>query len=98
MKNGRLVVRHNSLVEDVPFAIVMKAFGIVTDQEIAHLVNGGDVASLDKFAPTLEECSQLKIYTQHQALEYVGLKSRQNRRPMMIGQKRVLVILLLLFV
>ena len=38
---GRLYLRHNSLGDDVPLCIVLRAMGAVCDQEIVSLVGGG---------------------------------------------------------
>jgi DNA-directed RNA polymerase III subunit RPC2 len=54
--------------------------GITSDQEIALLVCGGEKEYLEKIAPSLEEASRLKIFTQKQALEYIGNRVKQTRR------------------
>jgi len=41
----RVYLRHNTLGEDIPVVIVLKAMGLVSDQEIAELVAGGGGAS-----------------------------------------------------
>ena len=50
--------------------------GMESDQEIVNLV-GSDV--LEELLPSLEECSSAKVFTQFQALEYVGHKVRSNK-------------------
>lgn len=55
----------------MPVSIIFKAFGVIGDQEICQLVG---VTDLRKFTPTLEECHNLKIYTQEGALKYLGSK------------------------
>lgn len=52
-------------------SVVFKAFDIVSDQEICELIG---VKDLQKLTPTLEECHNLKIYTQNAALKYLGTK------------------------
>lgn len=47
--------------------------GITSDQEIFQLI-GTDDDTQRKFAPTLEECHNLNINTQDQALKYLGSK------------------------
>lgn len=47
--------------------------GITSDQEIIQII-GTDDDTLRKFAPTLEECHNLNINTQDQALKYLGSK------------------------
>lgn len=45
--------------------------GITSDQEICSFIGAKE---LRKLAPTLEECHNLKIYTQEAALRYLGSK------------------------
>lgn len=79
-KNGRIYLKHNSLSEEIPIVLVLKASGIVSDQEIIDLVAGPNAAYQDLFAVNFEECSKLGVHTQRQALEYLGSKVRTVRR------------------
>lgn len=45
--------------------------GLTSDQEICQLICPYDVP---KLTPTLEECHNLKIFTQQGALKYLGTK------------------------
>ena len=55
----------------MPIVIVMKAMGIESDQEVTQLIgNEGTYTGL--FAPSLQECKQQSIFTQQQALEWLG--------------------------
>jgi DNA-directed RNA polymerase III subunit RPC2 len=87
LKNGRTCLKHNSLNTDIPICIVMKALGIEADKEIAELVCGSDSEYLDLFSPSLEETSALKIFTQRQALDYIGAKVRVTQRGSRVGIK-----------
>jgi DNA-directed RNA polymerase III subunit RPC2 len=60
--------------------------GIQSDKEICQLIGGNDPIFLEEFAPTLEECAKLGIFTKKQALEYVGSKVKQSKR-IMIARK-----------
>ena len=62
----------------MPVVVVFKAMGIHTDQEIVQLI-GSKEDILSIFALSLEECANLKIFTQLQVLEYIGNKTRINR-------------------
>lgn len=64
-----MYLKHNSLMNNVPICIVLKALGMESDMEIVNLV-GHDL--LAELLPSLEECSTLKVFTQTQALEFVG--------------------------
>ncbi|EJS41646.1 ret1p [Saccharomyces arboricola H-6] len=79
-KNGKIYLKHNSIAEEIPIAVVLKAGGIVSDLEIMQLVCGNDSSYQDIFAVNLEESSKLDIYTQQQALEYIGAKVKTMRR------------------
>ena len=72
IKNGKFYLKHNSLIEDVPVIIVMKAMGITSDHEIIDLIGAHDASYLNVLSPSLEECCQLGIFSQDQALDYVG--------------------------
>ena len=53
--------------QDIPVAIVFKAMGVVSDQEIVQMI-GTDDHVMTSFAPSLEECVRASIFTQQQAL------------------------------
>ena len=77
MKNGKVFLRQNTLGEDIPIAIILKAMGIESDMEAVQLV-GSEPYLLDALALSLEEPSKMGIHTQHQALKYVGSKIKRN--------------------
>lgn len=72
-KNDKFYLKHNTLVEDIPVVIAFKAMGMQSDQEVAQII-GTDPMYLDSLALSLQECSQKNIFTQQQALEYIGKK------------------------
>lgn len=79
-KNDRIYLKHNSVAEEIPIVLILKAAGIVTDYEIIELVAGPDPRYQELFAPNFEECSRLGVHTQEQALEYLGSKVKTVRR------------------
>ncbi|CCD24971.1 DNA-directed RNA polymerase III core subunit RET1 NDAI_0E01550 [Naumovozyma dairenensis CBS 421] len=79
-KNGKIYLKHNSIAEEIPIVIVLKACGIVSDLEIMQLVCGNDSSYQDIFAVNLEEAAKLNLYTQQQALEFIGAKVKTMRR------------------
>lgn len=87
-KNDRIYLRHNSIMEDMPIVLVLKAMGIQSDHEILILVAGTDMVYQDTFSVNFEECSKLGVFTQQQALEYLGTRVRTMRRPMGPGARR----------
>ncbi|CEJ02867.1 Putative DNA-directed RNA polymerase [Rhizopus microsporus] len=80
VKNGKIYLKHNSISEDIPVVIFMKALGIQSDREISQLVCGNDHDLHDQFAINVEEASRLRVFTQMQALDYIGAKVKVNRK------------------
>ena len=50
----------------------MKAMGIESDQEVTQLI-GSEGAYAGLFAPSLQECKQQGVFSQQQALEWLGM-------------------------
>ncbi|XP_024402196.1 DNA-directed RNA polymerase III subunit 2 [Physcomitrium patens] len=88
VKHERIYLRHNTFGDDIPIVVVMRAMGMESDQEIVQMV-GRDPKYAGILNPSLQECAALKIYTSHQALEYLGSKVRS--RNMFTKQKRTKV-------
>ena len=71
----------NAFTDDIPIVVILKAMGMESDQEIVSLV-GSDQAFIDGLSASLEECASHKIFTQVQALDYVGSKIKPSlKRP-----------------
>ncbi|CED85369.1 beta and beta-prime subunits of dna dependent rna-polymerase [Phaffia rhodozyma] len=81
-KNGKLYLRHNSLHEDIPIAIAMKALGCQSDKEILQLICGNDESFHNDFAVNLEDAAMSKVFTIRQALDYIGSRVKINRKIM----------------
>lgn len=77
MKHGKVYLKNNTLGEDVPIAIVLKAMGVESDLEAVQMV-GSEPFMVDALALSLEEPSKMGIHTQLQALKYIGSKIRRN--------------------
>lgn len=75
IKNGRVYLKNNTLGEDIPVAIVLKAMGVESDLEMVQLV-GQEVEICNALSLTLEEPVKAGIATQQQALAYIGGKIR----------------------
>ncbi|KAJ3259133.1 DNA-directed RNA polymerase III core subunit ret1 [Boothiomyces macroporosus] len=86
-KAGKIFLKHNSLNAEIPICIVLKALGVESDREIAELVCGSNMEYLELFSPALEECSSMKIFTQKQALDFIGAKVRVTQRGSRVGIK-----------
>jgi len=79
-KNDKIYLKHNSIAEDVPIVIILKAAGITSDLEILQLVCGSDPNYQDLFVVNFEEAARLEVHTQQQALNYVGKRVKTIRR------------------
>uniref|UniRef100_A0A672R237 DNA-directed RNA polymerase subunit beta n=1 Tax=Sinocyclocheilus grahami TaxID=75366 RepID=A0A672R237_SINGR len=77
VKQGRFL-KHNTLSEDAPIAIIFKAMGVESDQEVVQMI-GTEEHVMAAFAPSLEECQKAQIFTQTPALKYIGNKVRRQR-------------------
>lgn len=79
LKKGLIVLKHNSLLEDIPVAIALRAMGVQSDHEIMLLAAGPDANYQDDFSVNLEESARAGVFTQEQALEYVGARLRPEK-------------------
>merc|ERR1719500_2124125 len=77
-KAGRYYLKQNLLEKEVGVAIVFKAMGVVSDQEIVQMVGTEDKV-MTMFAASLEECHRLGVFTQLQALKHLASKMRQKK-------------------
>ncbi|KAF2274299.1 beta and beta-prime subunits of DNA dependent RNA-polymerase [Westerdykella ornata] len=80
-KKGLMFLRHNTLSEEIPIVLVLKALGVRSDKEILLMVAGDDGAYQDSFAINFEACAREKVHTQQQALEYIGFRVRLSKKP-----------------
>ncbi|CAO3587616.1 unnamed protein product [Absidia cylindrospora] len=80
VKHNKIYLKHNSIAEDIPVTIFMKALGIQSDREIAQLICGNDHDLHDSFSINMEEGAKCKVFTQMQALEFIGAKVKVNRK------------------
>ncbi|EJU00374.1 subunit of DNA dependent RNA-polymerase [Dacryopinax primogenitus] len=78
-KKNKIYLKHNSVTEDIPICIVLKAVGVQSDKEILQLVCGHNEEYRESFAANLEDAARLGVFTQRQALEYMGSRVKVNR-------------------
>lgn len=84
IKHGRVYLKSNSLGEDVPIFICLKAMGVEADVEMVQLV-GSEPYLLNAMALSLEEAARFRIHTQEQALKYIGSKIRGGKSSTSFG-------------
>lgn len=77
-KHGKYFLKHNSFTDDLPIIIVFKAMGVETDQEIVQMI-GTEDHTLVCLSSSFEECRKAEVFTQIQALRFMGIKLRQRR-------------------
>jgi hypothetical protein len=66
---NQMYLKHNSIGDDIPIVVVLKALGLESDQEIVQFV-GIEQEILDMFAGSLEESYVLGIKSQQQVLKH----------------------------
>lgn len=75
IKHGKLYLKHNTLAEDVPICVAMKAMGVESDIEFVQGV-GSEPEVVDALALSLAEPARLDVKTQRDALRHIGGKMR----------------------
>eukprot|EP00177_Eucheuma_denticulatum_P008879 GFKZ01016117.1.p1 GENE.GFKZ01016117.1~~GFKZ01016117.1.p1 ORF type:complete len:1238 (-),score=175.17 GFKZ01016117.1:636-4349(-) len=85
VKKGKMYLNHNTLESDINVAIILRAMGVESDQEIVQLV-GSDPRFVDGMSATLDECAQEGIHTETQALLHIGKKAKTYRGPPSAGR------------
>jgi len=86
-KHGRLMLKHNAFIDDIPIAVVMRAMGVQSDQEFVQLV-GQETAIANLLSPSIQDCKQLQVFTQQQALDYLGTKVKMARQMFKSSKQR----------
>ena len=80
LKKDRIALQHNVLVENIPIIIVLKALGGLSDYEIMQLAAGSDGRYQDDFVVNFDEATKAGVFTQQQALEYIGARVKMGTR------------------
>jgi DNA-directed RNA polymerase III subunit RPC2 len=86
-RNNKLYMKHNSLGDEVPIVIVLKAMGLECDQEIVQLI-GTEPVLADLLTASLEDAHKLKIYSRSSALKYLKGKIRRLRESNSLGSMK----------
>ncbi|XP_047315240.1 DNA-directed RNA polymerase III subunit 2 [Impatiens glandulifera] len=73
MENEKIYLNLNQFSTKVPIMVVMKAMGMLSDQEVIQMI-GRDPRYGALLLPSIEECASNNIYTQHQALNFLEKK------------------------
>jgi DNA-directed RNA polymerase III subunit RPC2 len=71
LRAGRLQLQHNTIGDDVPVVVILRALGVTSDQEICSMI-GPEPELQDALSASLEEASALGVFSQTAALEYIG--------------------------
>lgn len=83
MDKDKIYLQLNQFSKPVPIMIILKAMGIESDQEIVQML-GRDPRYGTLLLPSIQECSNEKLYTQQQALDYLDGKVGNIR----VGMKK----------
>ena len=78
LHNRKVYLKHNSLTEDIPVVIILKAMGISSDQEIMQMV-GTSEEVITGFLPSVQEAQERKVFTRTEAYEFIGNRSKLSR-------------------
>lgn len=70
----QIYLKHNSFVEEIPICLIFKGMGVASDQEIMQLIGCRNSALM---VPSLAMSAKLRIFTEKQALEYLGVRSKR---------------------
>ncbi|KRY30380.1 DNA-directed RNA polymerase III subunit RPC2 [Trichinella spiralis] len=76
-KKDIFFMRNNRLTEDISMAIIFRAMGILSEREMLHLVSGEQDSCL-VFLNTLQDLHKREIFTQKDALIFVGNRIKGN--------------------
>jgi DNA-directed RNA polymerase III subunit RPC2 len=79
---GALVLKHNTLTEEIPLVIFFRAMGVVSDLAIANLVGTDGESLRDGLVESFREAGKLGHFTETQALDFIGqkMRTRDTRR------------------
>merc|ERR1719174_804990 len=77
-KKGRFYVANHKFVDPIPIIIMMKALGVVSEQQIVSFV-GAEPRILEALGPSLADCAGSEIMSEEQALIYVANKLQPSR-------------------
>lgn len=58
--------------EDIPLMVMFRALGMENDEEITKLIWGDQVSQYDTLSASFMECSDIKVYTREDAIEYLS--------------------------
>eukprot|EP00181_Compsopogon_caeruleus_P003853 CAMPEP_0184677528 /NCGR_PEP_ID=MMETSP0312-20130426/104_1 /TAXON_ID=31354 /ORGANISM="Compsopogon coeruleus, Strain SAG 36.94" /LENGTH=1159 /DNA_ID=CAMNT_0027125439 /DNA_START=2248 /DNA_END=5727 /DNA_ORIENTATION=+ len=79
-KKDCFYLKHNNFTEDIPVTVALKAMGIETDHEITQLVGTEDIYASAMATTIAKATFELRIFTEQQALEYIGDRVRFARK------------------
>lgn len=79
LKGGKIYLKSNSFASDIPIIAILRGMGMEHDQEIIDLI-GSEHTIMDALLASFEQVSELKLFTQLQALEYIGSKMTNQSR------------------
>lgn len=62
----------------MPIAIVFKAIGVESEQEIIQMI-GAEERVMSTFSSSLEECHKAQVFTQNQVCDYIHFNQKISK-------------------
>ena len=72
-------MKQNTLGEDIPIVVFLKALGIESDAEIVSLIAGTDGRIASLLTPSFQEIHEMDIYTCEQAHVLIGTRIKNMK-------------------
>lgn len=83
IKNDKIYLKHNSLTDDIPIIILLKAMGVTSEQRIVSMIGATRENNMLRFlTASMEDSAKHGVVTSKQALEYISTKIRRNKLSM----------------
>ena len=78
-KHSKFYMKHNSFENEIPIFAIFKALGIQSEQEIAQMI-GSEPVYLEAISLSMQECLNLNITTQKEALKYIADRMKSFKK------------------
>ena len=77
VKKDKVYLKHNSLADEIPILIVLKAMGVTSDHQILSMIGPLNDPQITRFlTASFEDAAMAGVVTTAQALEYIGQRVR----------------------
>jgi DNA-directed RNA polymerase III subunit RPC2 len=82
LKKGHISLQHNTLMEQIPIVIILKALagGTTADTDLLTMVTGDDGRYHDQFYVNFEDAFRAGVHDRREAIEYIGARVKMGAR------------------